>query len=236
MAAGIGLRFGGAEDLKPLARLGAYGLVERNLRMLSRLGIGHVSVVTGHASDAVAAHLDNALSDTGIQLTYVFNPEYMKSNGISAMVGIESAGQTALLLMADHAFDETLLVNVLDSSPPSNGAILYVDRKIETVFDLDDATKVKTAGFNEKGDAQVLHIGKQLDDFDAVDTGLFIVTSDLSEVLTHLYMRDGDCSLSDGIGRLAQEGKMWVRDIGPARWQDIDTTDALLHAINLFEV
>ena len=42
--------------------------------------------------------------------------------------------------------------------------------------------------------------------------------------------KDGNCSLSDGMRRLAAEGRLRAMEIGDAPWHDVDTPEALAHA------
>ena len=54
---------------------------------------------------------------------------------------------------------------------------LAIDRKIEAIFDLDDAMKVQTTG------NRVTAIGKTLAIYDAIDTGIFLCPNDLFDYL-----------------------------------------------------
>ena len=42
--------------------------------------------------------------------------------------------------------------------------------------------------------------------------------------------KDGNCSLSDGMRRLASRGRLGAFEIGDARWHDLDTPEAFAHA------
>ena len=57
--------------------------------------------------------------------------------------------------------------------------------------------------------------------------------SQLFETL-ELVMKNGDCSLSDGMRRLAAQRRFHAFDIGNAEWQDVDTPEALAHAETMF--
>ena len=75
---------------------------------------------------------------------------------------------------------------------------LAIDRKIEAIFDLDDAMKVQT-------DAdRVIAIGKNLANYDAIDTGVFLCPNELFDYLRRTR-KNGGCSLADGVRLMAEE-------------------------------
>jgi choline kinase len=83
--------------------------------------------------------------------------------------------------------------------------------------------KVQTEG-NE-----VVAIAKDLERYDAIDTGAFLCSTDLFDYL-QAARRNGDCSLADGIRAMAHECKVRAVDIGDAWWQDVDTPEMLRRA------
>jgi choline kinase len=138
-----------------------------------------------------------------------------------------------MLLMSDHIFDPRHLRTLLaeDARPESGGAVLAVDYDIGRVFDLEDATLVRTDGRR-----QILDIGKRIEVYDAVDTGAFRCTRGLFEALETSSLRYGDCSLTDGIRSLAVSGKMRARDMGDLWWLDVDTPEALALAERMLSI
>ena len=68
---------------------------------------------------------------------------------------------------------------------------------------MDDATKVETGA-----DGAIVRIGKTLDRFDAIDTGLFRATPALAEAIGA-----GGGSLSEGVQRLADRGEATTLDV-----------------------
>ena len=156
------------------------------------------------------------------------NLRYHKANGVSALAAKEEFHDPFLLLMADHIFEPRTAKALLRQPLTHDEVILAVDSKLDDVFDLDDATKVKREGNH------VLEIAKDLARYDALDTGMFLCSPALFDRL-ELAKRDGDCSLSDGMRHLAREQKLRAFDIGHAHWHDVDSPEALVHAEKVFE-
>ena len=77
--------------------------------------------------------------------------------------------------------------------------------------------------------SKIIEIEKNLVEYNAVDTGLFLLSPVIFDALEEA-MLDGDCSLSDGIRSLSGKGKMGVFDIKEGFWQDVDTPASLKHA------
>jgi choline kinase len=103
---------------------------------------------------------------------------------------------------------------------------LAVDRKLDSIFDLHDAMKVQTRG------NKVTRIGKDLRDYDAIDTGLFVCPLEIFDYFERAKSKTGgsDCSLSDGVQLMASDDKVRAIDIGGGWWQDVDTPGMLSHA------
>jgi choline kinase len=130
-----------------------------------------------------------------------------------------------LLLMSDHLLDPAIVRRLLGEAPADAAVTLAVDPDPAGPFiDLDDATKV------ELGDGgRIRRIGKTLDRFDAIDTGAFLATPALAEAIREAIAAGGGGSLSEGMQRLADQGRAATVDIGSARW--IDTDDLRMLAL-----
>jgi 1L-myo-inositol 1-phosphate cytidylyltransferase len=100
---------------------------------------------------------------------------------------------------------------------------LAIDKKLSSIFDLDDAMKIQTRG------DRVIAVGKDLPGYDAIDTGLFVCPADIFGYLERAKQND-DCSLADGVRLMASENKVRGVDIEEAWWQDVDTPEMLQHA------
>lgn len=227
LAAGLGSRLdnGRGEAPKPARSILGRPLVIHVLETLVKVGIERIVMVVGYEAGRIMEKVDSTFSAPE-RVEYVVNPEYRKSNGISAIAGLRAAGGPCLLVMADHVVDAALYQRALHTVPPPEGLLLCVDRRVGEVFDLDDATKVCTR------DGRIIEIGKELPHYDAIDTGVFHVTQGLRDALEFVVRERGDASLSDGVRVLAEEGRASVLDVEDCFWQDIDTPEMLDYALS----
>jgi choline kinase len=79
---------------------------------------------------------------------------------------------------------------------------------------------------------RITNIGKNLQHYDAIDTGLFVCPVEIFDYLERAKSGGGrsDCSLADGVQLMADDKKVRAIDIGDAWWQDVDTPQMLKHA------
>lgn len=199
-------------------------VLKRALRQLEMAGCERIVVVVGHRREEIEAALQLWKPDLRARIETVFNPEHRLKNGVSLLVARERLERRFLLAMADHVVGGEVMRLAGAHVPPPTGATLLVDRRVDRVFDIDDATKVRTAG------DRILRIGKELEEFDAIDTGVFVGTTGLLDALGEVYAEGGDASLSEGVQRLAAAGAMTVLDIGDGFWQDVDDAAMLAQA------
>jgi 1L-myo-inositol 1-phosphate cytidylyltransferase len=226
IAAGMGTRLRCDEGLpKPLLPLGGRPLGLRVIDRFAEAGVREAIVVVGYRAAEVEAGIRAGAPP--IPVTFVENPRFKMSNGLSVLAAAAAVGARPFFLsMADHVFEPSLIRGLGRAPLPDGGLVLAVDRKLDQIFDEDDATKVRT----EAG--RIAEIHKNLTAFDAVDTGLFACTPALFDAirLAAATRADGDCSLSDGVKALAAGGNAFVHDIGGGWWQDVDTPEAMEHA------
>jgi 1L-myo-inositol 1-phosphate cytidylyltransferase len=229
LAAGKGTRIRSTDSSlpKPLQKVAGQPLIKRTILTLARAGVTRVTVVLGfmgrEVRQAVAA--DAAYARAGVEIAFVDNPEYEKANGISVLCARPLVRGPFVLSMADHVFEPEVAAAAAGCDPARADLWLCVDRRVSEVYDIDDATKVRTEG------DLIRDIGKDLATYDCVDCGVFAVTSALFDSLDAARADGGgDCSLSDGVRRLAGAGRARVVDIGDAFWQDVDTPGARARA------
>lgn len=211
---GSRLRVDGANVAKPLTPVLGRPLISHILEELARTGIKNVCAVVGFESESVTEQT-RRLIPPQLNVRFVRNAEWHQQNGLSVLCAAEQVTEPFLLLMGDHLFEFALLERLVERG--KRGFLnLAVDRKLATIFDLDDAMKVQT-----RGDL-VFAIGKDLASYDAIDTGVFICPTEFFEYLRRART-DGDCSLADGVRLMAADQRVRAVDIGAAWWQDVDT-------------
>jgi len=207
--------------LKPVVPLLGRPLISYTLDALVSAGIETVHLVVGYEMERMIAEVEQ-LIPSGVSAFFIENRDWRKQNGISLLAAADYVEGTFLLTMSDHLFDD-VIVDYLLASLDSDFLNIAVDRKLGSIFDLKDAMKVQTRG------NRVIDIGKDLRNYDAVDTGLLVCPLEIFNYLER-SKRNGDCSLADGVRLMAGDNKVRAIDIGQGWWQDIDTPKMFQHA------
>src|SRR5438552_6380521 len=168
LMAGKGSRLRGSDStfLKPFVPVLGRPLISYALDTLIRAGITSVNFAVGYESERMIAQVKQ-LIPSGLSASFIENRDWQKQNGISLLAAAGRVGKPFLLTMSDHLFDCAVVDRLLDSSEPGFLNIA-VDRKLDSIFDLEDAMKVQTRG------NRITDIGKNLRHYDAIDTGLFV--------------------------------------------------------------
>lgn len=231
LAAGTGSRLGngGAPAPKPLRRVAGVPMIVRVLRTLQEAGIRQAVVVVGHRAGEIREVL-SADPSLLLEIEFLHNERYLHKNGVSLLAARQFVDQECILTMSDHLYSPELVRRLLAAELPAGHSALAVDYDVPRCFDLDDATKVRVDG------GAILDIGKELETYDAIDTGVFRITSALLDELGRLDTELGDCSLSDGVRALASRGQFTTVDVGDVRWIDVDTPEALERAEAMLRV
>jgi histidinol-phosphate aminotransferase len=218
----------GSECPKPLKAIAGVPMLVRVLRTLQSEGVREAVIVVGHEGRMIEEALSREPS-LCLRLTFVHNHLYEKKNGVSLLAAAAHVEGECLLSMADHLYSPEIVRRLVSFDLPAGACALAVDHDVERCFDIDDATKVRLSS------GRISDIGKELERFDAIDTGVFRIGPALVAELRRVYEERGDCSLSEGVEALARSGRMFACGIGDARWIDVDTpaaaqrAEAMLH-------
>jgi 1L-myo-inositol 1-phosphate cytidylyltransferase len=226
LMAGEGSRLRGSDNtfLKPFVPLLGRPLISYALDALIRAGIKTVDFVVGYESGRMIEQAKQ-LIPAGLSVSFIENRDWQKQNGISLLAAADCVSKPFFLTMSDHLFDGALVGRLLDSFEPSFLSIA-VDRKLDSIFDLEDAMKVQTRG------NRIADIGKNLRHYNAIDSGLFVCPVEIFDYLERAKSGSCrcDCSLADAVRLMADDGKVRAMDIGDAWWQDVDTLEMLQYA------
>ncbi len=229
IAAGRGERLKSKHVPKPLLPVAGLKLIERTIATAQRAGIDTFFVVTGSRENEVDSFLENIATRRRVNITPIHNENWDKAeNGLSVLVAKDYIKEDFVLLMADHIFEEETLKNLIQNGLNGNRLVLAIDTRISNnpYIEINDVTKVKYQN------GKIENIGKQIEDYNAYDTGMFLCSPYFFSVLEK-SMKKGETSLSNGVKTLAQEGLAGVFDIGNRFWMDIDTPNDLKKAEKL---
>jgi choline kinase len=219
LMAGSGSRLRGSDGtfLKPLVSVLGRPLICYAIDALVHAGIKKATFIVGYQSARMIEAVKQ-LIPSKIEPCFIKNIDWRKQNGVSLLTAANQVTSPFLLTMSDHLFDRSI-VDLLVRDAVLDQLNLAIDRKLDSIFDVDDAMKVQTHG------DRILKIGKDLTVYDGIDTGLFVCPLDIFDYLERVKSRSRgrDCSLADGVRLMALEDKVRAVDIGEAWWQDIDT-------------
>lgn len=227
LAAGNGDRFqNGTRQSKLLQPVLGIPLILRTLEAARDAGIGTVEVVLGYQADSVKSVVTSGLP-AGLRVHFSYNLDWHLENGVSVLAARDRfVDRRFALLMGDHLFEPGVLQRLLGMSAAEDESLLAVDARPVPQAIADEATKVRMQG------DRIVAIGKDLREYDALDTGMFVCSPAVFAAID-AARASGDTTLSGGIRQLAARGLMRGVDIGHASWYDIDTMADLAVAESL---
>jgi len=224
IAAGQGSRLSMRGDSKPLTPLLGLSLIERVILTAEKSGITDFYVVTGYNGEKVSTFLNKFSQSRNISITYIVNERWGEGNGLSVLKAKDIIKENFILLMCDHIFDESILSELKDEKIEDDGVILAVDYNLRSKeVDVQDATKVLVKN------GRILNIGKNIEEYNAYDTGIFLCSPAIFEAIEKSLYKN-DSLLSGGIKILAEKKKVKAFDIKGRFWIDVDDEKALKKA------
>jgi choline kinase len=227
LAAGNGDRFqNGTRQSKLLTPVLGQPLILRTLATAAAAGISAFDVVLGYQAASVREVVERG-APAGTTVHFTYNPEWHLENGVSVLaVRDRFPARRFALLMGDHLFESAALSMLLHLAVAPDESILAVDTQPAPDDVAAEATQVRMDG------SYITAIGKEIGDYDALDTGLFVCAPVLFEALD-TARQSGDTTLSGGVRALAAQRLMRGADVAGASWYDIDTLADLRTAEHL---
>ena len=197
-------------------------LIRYPIAALAAAGINEIAIVVGYLGDKVRETLGSG-SDFGIRLNYIYNFDYLGGNAISLHKALKWVqGDPIVLCMGDHVLEENLVKQLLYGH--TSNETLCIDYTPAPYQQIDEATKVivDSAGC-------IKAIGKELVYWDALDTGVFLLTEDFFQALNELVRHHGSSvEITDVIRFLVNRGHRFnTCDVSGCFWMDVDTEEDL---------
>ncbi len=225
LAAGDGDRLGSLTLTCPKVLLPASDkapLISYPIEAMVSSGINEIAIVVGYLGDKVIEVLGDG-SNFGAKLKFIFNPDYLRGNAISVYKAREWAqGESVVLCMGDHVIDGEIVKRLLDRQVFNE--TLCVDYLPAHHHKLVEATKVTV-----DSTGCIKDIGKDLVHWDALDTGVFLLTENFFKTLHELVQHRGtDVTISDVTRFLVRrEHPFDTCDVSGCFWTDVDTEEDL---------
>ncbi len=216
VAAGMGGRLRQRGQSKPLVPVNGVRLLERVITRARSAGVERFFVVSGYRGEELRAALDIFSAREAIPIVHVSNHEWQRGNGVSVLKARPFLDGPFLLTMCDHLVDPAILRDLIASPLEPDTVTLAVDFNVAgSINDLDDVTRVMCSN------GRIVHIGKIIREFNAIDTGVFLCTPVIFDAL-EVSQAAGDDSISGAMNVLAREGRARVFDIQGRLWLDVD--------------
>ena len=224
IAAGDGDRLGSLTTIRPKVLLPVNDkiLISYPIEALAAAGISEILIVVGYLADKVMELLGDG-SNFGVRLRYIFNPDYRGGSAISVYMARDWAqGNPFVLCMGDHLIEATPVRYLLDKQ--TFNETLCIDYTPARHHQLAEATKVSidSAGC-------IKDIGKELAYWDAVDSGVFLLTENFFRALDKLVPKLGiNIEISDVVRFLVSQGYRFdTCNVSGCFWVDVDTEEDL---------
>jgi choline kinase len=191
-------------------------------------GIDEFVFILGFKPEYIKKYLDENHS-FGFQTDIIINPEFQRGNGLSVLLANKIiTDQPFILSMSDHVVTPSAIKRIIKD--PRDKNLLLIDKRINDIFDIDDATKVWT------NSNRIEKINKNLTEYNGIDCGIFRLTPRFFGAMRE-QEKLGKESISAGVEVLIQNNDMEACFMEPEEtWIDIDTPDAYHYALDKYSI
>ena len=212
---------------KTLTKVHDIPIIDILLNNCSINNINEIIIITGYNPTPIRNYLIDKWNELNIR--FIHNDEWNLENGVSVLKAKTSIepDEEFMISMSDHLYFSDLLKIVMESQLNDRIVNVGLDLNTESIFDIDDGMKVRVNTEN----FIISKMSKNLDNYNAIDVGLFKCNYEFFSYLEEAYKRN-QCSLSNGCNALIPKKLLGGIDIGNKFWLDIDTPEALLYATN----
>ena len=212
---------------KTLLPFGEGAILSTIIGNLKSCGIEEIVIVVGWKKWQIKNYVKSR-DGLGIDIQFIHNADWKRGNGISVLAAKQAVGHEAFILsMCDHIVSPLAIRGLIESKSEKN--LLLVDKRVEEIFDIDDATKVRV----NNGD--IIKIGKELKDYNGIDCGIFRLDGHFFASM-NAQLQNGKESISAAVTGLIEMNNMGAVYMNENdHWIDIDTPDAYHFALENFK-
>lgn len=212
LAAGLGTRMGKLSKKTPkgLIKVAGREILYRTMKTLEGQGINEFVIIT---NPLYRETFEEFLKKNNFRYQLVVNEFPERGNGYSLYLARSHVSGSFVVVMSDHVYEEAFIRKAL------KGKGLVVDREGKFT-NIDEATKVKI----ENG--RVVDIGKDLEKYDALDTGFFVLEPDIFEIIEKLVKEKEELELAE----IVKEAGLEVFEVSGLFWMDVDTPEDIKKA------
>jgi 1L-myo-inositol 1-phosphate cytidylyltransferase / CDP-L-myo-inositol myo-inositolphosphotransferase len=216
LAAGDGGRLN-AGIPKILLELNKKTILEYHILGLKKLGMEEVIIICGYKKELIEKHIEIKKLRKIIKITLIYNDKYnILENGHSVYCAKNYVNGHFLMLMGDHLIDYQALRELIEKRTSEFTEVVDSKPKYANV---EQATKVLI------NDGMIKESGKKLTNYNALDTGFFIVTLDAFDVLER-NKNNGHTEWNECIKEFIKRG-LKTFDIKSAFWLGINIPEEL---------
>lgn len=221
LAAGLGLRMWGYSKGKPKFAIEVLGkpLLWYPLSVLVSAGVSKVTaVVPGGWRERL---LEVVGKFEGVEFAVVECHTPSRDNGYTLLFAEDYVSSGRFFLsMCDHVYVRELLFKLASGADPEVDLVVAADGDPKYV-DVAEATKILA-----DADGNILAIDKELERFNYVDAGVFVLSRRIFDVARTLKRAKWVVRMSEVVAEAVKRGhRAKVADVTGAAWTEVDTPD-----------
>ena len=146
LAAGMGRRLGEltGDNTKCMLEVNGVRLIDRTLECLAKHDISRIVLVVGYKRENVKAYVGNSYK--GIEIVYVDNPIYDKTNNIYSLYLAKDylVAEDTLLLESDLIYEPSVITRLIENDYPNLALVDKYESWMDgTVVMLNEECKIK---------------------------------------------------------------------------------------------